>query len=35
MSRLRADYPAEENVQVGEVGHFLDDDTRLGDILRG
>ena len=35
MSRLRADYPAEENVQVGEVGHFLDDDTRLGDIMRG
>lgn len=35
MSRLRADYPAEENVQVGEVDHFLDDDTRLGDIMRG
>ena len=35
MSRLRADYPAEENVQVEEVGHFLDDDTRLGDIMRG
>ncbi|MCF3974024.1 helix-turn-helix domain-containing protein [Paracoccus salsus] len=35
MSRLRADYPAEENVQVEEVQHFLDDDTRLGDIMRG
>lgn len=35
MSRLRADYPAEENVQVEEVDHFLDDDTRLGDIMRG
>lgn len=35
MSRLRADYPAEENAQVGEVNHFLDDDTRLGDIMRG
>lgn len=35
MSRLRAEYPAEENVQVGEVDHFLDDDTRLGDIMRG
>lgn len=34
MSRLRADDPAEENV-VEEVTHFLDDDTRLGDIMRG
>lgn len=35
MSRLRADYPAEEIMQVEEVEHFLDDDTRLGDIMRG
>ncbi|MDB6180208.1 helix-turn-helix domain-containing protein [Paracoccus fistulariae] len=35
MSRLRADYPAEEIVQVEEVEHFLDDETRLGDIMRG
>lgn len=35
MSRLRADYPAEESLQVGEMDHFLDDDTRLGDIMRG
>ena len=35
MSRLRAEHPAEERVQVEEVNHFLDDDTRLGDIMRG
>ncbi|MBC9247072.1 helix-turn-helix domain-containing protein [Paracoccus sp. 11-3] len=35
MSRLRADYPAEGIMQVEEVEHFLDDDTRLGDIMRG
>lgn len=35
MSRLRAQYPAEDGVQVGEIQHFLDDDTRLGDIMRG
>lgn len=35
MSRLRANGPAEEYVQVEEVDHFLDDETRLGDIMRG
>ncbi len=35
MSRLRADYPAEESMKVEEVEHFLDEDTRLGDIMRG
>ena len=35
MSRLRAEIPAEELMQVEEVDHFLDDDTRLGDIMRG
>lgn len=35
MSRLRADHPAEEFVQVEETHHFLDDDTRLGDVMRG
>jgi cytoskeletal protein RodZ len=35
MSRLRAENPAEENLRVGEVEHFLGDDTRLGDIMRG
>ncbi|GGF70179.1 4-hydroxy-3-methylbut-2-en-1-yl diphosphate synthase [Paracoccus acridae] len=35
MSRLRAENPAEEISQVEEVHHFLDDDTRLGDIMRG
>ncbi|MFN3524607.1 MAG: helix-turn-helix domain-containing protein [Paracoccus sp. (in: a-proteobacteria)] len=35
MSRLRAQHPAEDDVQVGEIQHFLDDDTRLGDIMRG
>jgi cytoskeletal protein RodZ len=35
MSRLRADVPAEESDRVEEVHHFLDDDTRLGDIMRG
>lgn len=35
MSRLRAEDPAEEYTQVEEVTHFLDEDTRLGDIMRG
>lgn len=35
MSRLRAIHPAEECTQVEEVQHFLDDDTRLGDLMRG
>ncbi|WP_295047994.1 helix-turn-helix domain-containing protein, partial [uncultured Paracoccus sp.] len=35
MSRLRVEYPAEGNRQVEEVDHFLDDNTRLGDIMRG
>lgn len=35
MSRLRAQHPAEEFVQVEETHHFLDDDTRLGDVMRG
>ncbi|MBW7056329.1 DUF4115 domain-containing protein [Paracoccus bogoriensis] len=35
MSRLRAQHPAEDIVQIGDVQHFLDDDTRLGDIMRG
>lgn len=35
MSRLRAEHPSEEYVQVEEGCHFLDDDTRLGDIMRG
>lgn len=35
MSRLRGENPSEEYVQVEEVCHFLDDDTRLGDIMRG
>jgi cytoskeletal protein RodZ len=33
MSRLRAQHPAEEFVQVEE--NFLNDDTRLGDLMRG
>lgn len=35
MSRLRAENPAETDSRVEEVEHFLDDDTRLGDIMRG
>ncbi|WCR09309.1 DUF4115 domain-containing protein [Paracoccus stylophorae] len=35
MSRLRAEHPAEETSRLEEVHHFLDDDTRLGDIMRG
>ncbi|MDB6176028.1 DUF4115 domain-containing protein [Paracoccus sp. Z330] len=35
MSRLRAENPAEEYVLVEEDCDFLDDDTRLGDIMRG
>lgn len=35
MSRLRAENPSEEYVLVEEGYDFLDDDTRLGDIMRG
>lgn len=35
MSRLRADDPAEREIAVEEMTHFLDDDTRLGDLMRG
>jgi len=35
MSRLRAQNPAEEFAQVEETLPFLDDDTRLGDLMRG
>lgn len=35
MSRLRAQYPAEDGATIGEIQHFYDDDTRLGDIMRG
>lgn len=35
MSRLRADGSAEDQVQVEEMQHFLEDETRLGDIMRG
>ncbi|MGP9803972.1 helix-turn-helix domain-containing protein [Paracoccus sp. NSM] len=35
MSRLRAQYPAEDVVQIGDVQHFLNDETRLGDVMRG
>ncbi|MBU2956669.1 DUF4115 domain-containing protein [Paracoccus sp. C2R09] len=35
MSRLRAQHPAEEFVQAEENMHFLDEDTRLGDLMRG
>ncbi|WP_051142293.1 helix-turn-helix domain-containing protein [Paracoccus zeaxanthinifaciens] len=35
MSRLRAKHPAEDFVQVEEDVHFLDEDTRLGDLMRG
>jgi cytoskeletal protein RodZ len=35
MSGLRAVNPTEEILQVEEVGHFLDENTRLGDIMRG
>lgn len=35
MSRLRAQHPAEDVVQIGDVQHFLNDETRLGDIMRG
>lgn len=35
MSRLRAHDPAEEFAQVGDSGQFIDDDTRLGDLMRG
>lgn len=35
MSRLRAESPADEVSQVEEGDFFFDDDTRLGDIMRG
>lgn len=35
MSRLRAHDPAEETAQVEDTRQFLDDDTRLGDLMRG
>lgn len=35
MSRLRASHPADNVVQIGGGSHFLDDDTRLGDLMRG
>ena len=35
MSRLRVEDPSEGNPQMEEMQHFLDDDTRLGDIMRG
>ncbi|SCY35333.1 helix-turn-helix domain-containing protein [Paracoccus tibetensis] len=35
MSRLRAQHPAEEFAQVEGTHVFLDDDTRLGDVMRG
>ncbi|CAM3082972.1 helix-turn-helix domain-containing protein [Paracoccus nototheniae] len=35
MSRLRAHDPAEEAAQVEDTLQFLDDDTRLGDLMRG
>ena len=35
MSRLRADDPAEGISQVEDMAHILDDDTRLGDLMRG
>ncbi|WP_410216937.1 helix-turn-helix domain-containing protein [Paracoccus sp. (in: a-proteobacteria)] len=35
MSRLRAQHPAEEFAQVEDMAPFLDDETRLGDLMRG
>ncbi|WP_372801193.1 helix-turn-helix domain-containing protein [Paracoccus seriniphilus] len=35
MGKLRAEHPAGEYVQVEEECDFLEDDTRLGDIMRG
>lgn len=35
MSRLRADSPADEVSRIEETSLFFDDDTRLGDIMRG
>lgn len=35
MSRLRADSPADEVLHIEETEIFFDDDTRLGDIMRG
>ncbi|RJE82935.1 helix-turn-helix domain-containing protein [Paracoccus onubensis] len=35
MSRLRADSPADEVSHIEETSLFFDDDTRLGDIMRG
>ncbi|TGN58659.1 helix-turn-helix domain-containing protein [Paracoccus liaowanqingii] len=35
MSRLRVYDPAEQNSQAEDMVHILDDDTRLGDLMRG
>ena len=35
MSGLRAKSPADETLAAEDAGGFLDDDTRLGDIMRG
>ena len=35
MSRLRADSPADDVLHIEETEIFFDDDTRLGDIMRG
>lgn len=35
MNRLRAEGPAEVERQAEEMDYFLDDETRLGDIMRG
>lgn len=35
MSKLRAEGPAEFEEQAGEMDYFLDDETRLGDVMRG
>ncbi|SIS62485.1 helix-turn-helix domain-containing protein [Paracoccus saliphilus] len=35
MNKLRAESPADESSQMEEIEYFLDDDTRLGDIMRG
>lgn len=35
MNKLRAESPSDESSQMEEIEYFLDDDTRLGDIMRG
>lgn len=35
MNKLQAESPAEVEGQAGEMDYFLDDETRLGDIMRG